>query len=402
MIKDGVGPGGNLPPDSNPKGCDDPKPFVTCTVFVDIYVPKEKTTTTTEKETICLTSTVCKGKDTTTTTTASSSRSTSTMTFTDFDPLPTRVDDAAFASMASSLDVAASMWDSIFLSPTGVITTGAPTITGLCMLTSDILPSSSAHTYCDCGESFGSTMPLIPSTTAPCAYTTLPHICRHGASPRENREYRNCEDYPHTLPTLTTPGNMCGYTSFPEPWPYTFTDGPGNVVACETSSVVSKTKTDCAGARYTVTRAPPKPTEKPRCVAARTYMYNCLLTGDVMYAQVWDRGVKVCDKGKNISFASSGITYNIDCLLGASVSVTNNGAKLVYRAADGWESSIKLTHHNGGVEACGWIQGVQGGMREIRGFQFENTFANDKCAGCPTPELCGMVIRCEKYDGKCS
>jgi len=402
-IKPGGGGGGNgpLPPDGDPQGCDKPKkPVVMCEVYVNIWVPDGKTTKTTSSRTMCITSTVCDGKDSTTTTTISSSQTTSTMTFTMPDPPPRTADPAAESSMAARIESLASKWDAIFTSPTGGSPTGPPTVTGLCSMTLTVLPTS-VKSYCDCGTSFASTMPLITSTDAPCAYTTLPHICRYGASPQQGREYCNCEDYPHTLPVLPTSDSPCAYTSFPDPWPYTYTDSPGNVIACETSSV-HDSKTDCSGDSYTVTPAPPKPTAKPRCITAHTFMNNCLLSGDSMSVQLWDSGKQVCAGGKSIAFASDQSTFDIDCGGGASVSVTDNGSKLTYKAADGWQSEIARTDRATNVNVCGYIEGASGNTKEIKGFQFENVFANDMCGGCNTAKLCDMNSKCDGFDGKCS
>ncbi|KAH8900781.1 hypothetical protein GQ53DRAFT_815638 [Thozetella sp. PMI_491] len=397
IIRDG---GGSLLPEGTPEECSNPKPVEKCTVYVSIYTPDGQSTKTTTSETACATTTVCdKIKDSTTTTTVTSSASVETMLFTHFDPLPTRAAISLMAAMGSSIDSHTSIWNKIFAAPTETITKPPSEIGAIC--TPAVTGAENKiYSYCDCGTDYGSTLPYIPSTTGPCDYTTLPAICRYGASPQQNRYYCNCEGYPHTLPTLTTKDNVCGYTDFPDPWPYTSTDDAGNVIACETSSV-SGDKTECSGDSYTATAAPPKPTEKPRCITAHTYMANCLTEGDTMSVQIWERGVQVCKGAKNIFGASDRTEYKYDCGNGASAMVTDNGAKLVYKSSDGYETTITRSKGHSSSQVCGYLERANGNVIELKGFLFEYAFANDQCGNCQTTDLCDFNAIC-KFDGTCS
>lgn len=325
------------------------------------------------------------------------------MTFSQFHTLPPVANAAALASIASAVETFAAGWDGIFAQDTATRTSGAttaaPTATGLCQVTTlDYVDE--IYTYCDCGTNYSSTLPLIPSTTAPCDYTELPRICHHGASPQQGLDWCNCDGYPHTLPTLTTENNICGYTSFPDPWPYTATDASGNVLGCESSTVEAST-TECAGDHYTISAAP-QPTATVRCVTAHTMMDNCLLSGDVMGVEVWENGVQVCQVGKNIFLASDETEYDMDCGNGASVMVTDNGGRLVYQSSDGWQSEIAMTDGHHYTEVCGFLERASGSITDIKGWQFEYIFDNGECGSCHTASLCDYNSPCPDFDGSCS
>lgn len=326
------------------------------------------------------------------------------MTVTQIHTLPQVAGAAALASIASAIETLAMGWDGIFSNETATITSGAtttaPTATGLCQVTTTE-GVDEVYTYCDCGTAYASTLPLMTSTTAPCDYTELPRICRHGASPQQGKEWCNCEGYPHTLPTLTTENNQCGYTSFPDPWPYTATDADGNILGCETSTVEAST-TECAGDHYTISAAP-TPTATPRCVTAHTTMDNCMLYGDIMSIQLWENGVQICKTGKNIDMASSETEYDMDCGDdGASVMVTDNGARLVYKSSDGWQSEIAKVDGQHYTEVCGYLERASGVTVDIKGFQYEYVFDNGECGNCNTAGLCDYNSPCPNFDGSCS
>ncbi|KAK4040642.1 hypothetical protein C8A01DRAFT_35295 [Parachaetomium inaequale] len=219
-----------------------------------------------------------------------------------------------------------------------------PTITAVCQATTT-LNDGSPLSYCDCGTGYASTLPLIPSTTAPCDYTALPRICHHGASPQQGLEYCNCDGYPHTLPTLAGEAR---------------TDAAGNVLACETSTVEAQA-TACAGASYTATRAP-EPTATPhrRCITAHVVMGNCILNGDVVAVQAWEEGAQTCKGGKRVDFASFDTEFDIDCGGGVRVAVSGNAGKVVYHAADGWEAELAIEHGAFDTYQCGWMERANG------------------------------------------
>ncbi|KAK4183327.1 hypothetical protein QBC35DRAFT_535808 [Podospora australis] len=401
IIKGGGGGGGGGGGPGDPGQCETPKPIKDCTVYVNIFTPTGATTKTTTSKTLCGTATKCTGQDSTTTTTDTKSAKTETMTFSRVDEMPLPADTQKVLAISSRLEARATIWNKIFMSPMGPkpTTTTVKTVKSLCSQTTTT-GVDKTYTYCECGESYSSTLPLIPSTTNPCGYTELPRICRHGASPRSSREWCNCEGYPRTLPVLTTSGNQCGYTSFPAPWPYTSTDSEGNVLACETSKVTNG-KTSCSGDQYTATRAP-KPTPTARCIVGHTNMDNCLIDGDTMAVQVWDNGKLACRDAKHGYFKSDNSVFNFECdHNGNSVMVTDNGAKLVYKAADGWEA--ELTRLDGAKDTydCAYLDSTGGG-KTIKGWRFEYTFENGQCGKCNVPKLCDFNSWCDKFDPKCS
>ncbi|KAI9166282.1 hypothetical protein HJFPF1_02381 [Paramyrothecium foliicola] len=392
-------PGGFLPPGGSPQNCAKPSPVEKCTVVSRIYTPRGENTKTTSSTTVCGTVTACNLKDSTITKTISTSDETSTRTFTDFDVWPTNAPNAELQAIASSVEASMTLFGEWFNPPI----TNFPSVsaTGLCSvaMVAGGGTAASAYTYCDCGESYGSTLPLRTQSEELCGYTELPPICRYGASPRQSREWCNCENFPRTLSVLPTSGNKCGYTSFPEPWPYTSTDSDGNVLACETSRVVDS-KTSCDGDQYTATRAPPKPTEVPRCIVAHTNMDNCLLGGDFQALQIWENGVQVCRAAKSKFMASDRTVYEFDCGDGRSAKVFSNSNKVVYKAKDGWEGQLDKIDSAWEVYDCGYLEG-NGGMKTIKGSRFEAVFGHGDCGNCAKPSLCDFVSVCKGFDGKC-
>lgn len=106
-------------------------------------------------------------------------------------------------------------------------------------------------------------------TSAPAPQPTL---CSFGADPNGgNAEgYCQCSGFPYNLPPLsstTDPYYPCGYTSLPDPYPFTSTDSAGDIIACQTSSVDSGS-TACSGASSTASTAPPQAT----CLAQRAVL----------------------------------------------------------------------------------------------------------------------------------
>ncbi|KAI1847023.1 hypothetical protein JX266_006898 [Neoarthrinium moseri] len=133
-------------------------------------------------------------------------------------------------------------------------------------------PDSGATTmYCNCP---GTTLPTLTSTSDICGYTAIPFICENAADPDNGiGPYCECSGYPGTLPTLEptfTPYDACAYTTVPDPWPFQVTDGAGDIIACQSSSlsqVAGFEITLCAGSTSTVYTAPPPPTAAPTAPA---------------------------------------------------------------------------------------------------------------------------------------
>jgi hypothetical protein len=65
------------------------------------------------------------------------------------------------------------------------------------------------------------------------------------------------------------------------------------------------------------------------CITAHVYLNNCVLSGDLLTAQVFDNGVEVCKGGKTINGASNDSNFCIDgCKPGYSFCVTDNVGKV--------------------------------------------------------------------------
>eukprot|EP00026_Physarum_polycephalum_P022742 Phypoly_transcript_27061.p1 GENE.Phypoly_transcript_27061~~Phypoly_transcript_27061.p1 ORF type:complete len:129 (+),score=12.19 Phypoly_transcript_27061:42-428(+) len=66
------------------------------------------------------------------------------------------------------------------------------------------------------------------------------------------------------------------------------------------------------------------------CVHYHGQMYNDPFTGDSVYVYLEDNGQVICDAGQTKYFASDETVFNIHCIDGYALSVTNNGKKFHY------------------------------------------------------------------------
>lgn len=156
--------------------------------------------------------------------------------------------------------------------PTGTITTPPPAPTPSCY--SDADPDNNIGVFCYC-SGYPGTLPAL-SGSSPCGYTTLPPI---------------------TTPPPTTNTN---------PYPYTWTDPWGDIIACETSYSVDVGVPSvyvCAGSSTTIytaptpTKPPPPPTYTFAMWSVATYSAACvdahcraIPDGTNLYAMTADKG----------------------------------------------------------------------------------------------------------------
>lgn len=102
--------------------------------------------------------------------------------------------------------------------------------------------------------------------TITAAPTSTP-LCYPAADPDSTiSEYCYCNGYPFTLPILSNSNNVCGYATLPDPYPFTWTDPYGDIIACQSSMtavLAGYPVTACVGSSLTAYTAPDAPTYPP-------------------------------------------------------------------------------------------------------------------------------------------
>lgn len=149
-----------------------------------------------------------------------------------------------FASVLSSWD--ATRWGAMPTSPgggDGGTTTHTPTTIG-CTVEED--PQSTPEAWCNCPST---TLPTLSTSGDVCAYTAYPATTGNAPPPAT---------------TTTTTQN---------PFPYTFTDPDGDIIACATSSMLAVDGgiTVCASSTTTIFTAPPPTPTATNCIIAGWY-----------------------------------------------------------------------------------------------------------------------------------
>jgi hypothetical protein len=148
--------------------------------------------------------------------------------------------------------------------------TSAPTSTLPCGIAED--PRSGPTAWCQCSN-YPSTLPTLSNTDYPCAYTAYPSItpgptltCHVHENPRSTPDaWCECEGHTKTLPTVSPISeNVCAYTAYPVP--YIWTDPWGDVIECDTSSIVDVGISGvavCVGESTTITTGTPHAVQPP-------------------------------------------------------------------------------------------------------------------------------------------
>jgi len=130
------------------------------------------------------------------------------------------------------------------------------------------------------------------------------------------------------------------------------------------------------------------------CVTAHVYLNSCLIGGDILTAQVFDNGVKVCEGSKSTNLGGSNTVWCISgCQPGSSFCATNNGRSATYTSPIGNVVSMDIDGpgtHNRRFQCGGTDE------RKIFGTEFESCLvgASSDCGSRARCQFCDYRNRC--------
>ena len=104
------------------------------------------------------------------------------------------------------------------------------------------------------------------------------------------------------------------------------------------------------------------------CVSLSGSLIDDPLTGDELSVTLFDKNVKTCDGGKNIFFSNDKSVFNINCISGYSLSLTNNAQSVTYGTPHGTFTFGQPTKES--LYVCEQFEN-QGGTQNIKCFRYD-------------------------------